>query len=419
MNNLMRKFYAIVMLWLLGTAPIQAQDPPNIILIMADYMGYNDVEPYGGKEINTPVLSSLADSGVRYTNCYASAPVCGPSRASILTGKYPIKNGFEGNIGKHSQGLSSKHPIIPKRLKEVGYTSALIGKWHLGFKEESSPVALGFDTFFGFKNWSIDYYTHKDIAGDTGLYFNDSPVVVEGYATTVFTDSAIAFVDRNKVQPFFLSLFYNATLPPLQRPNNPTDIRSDSSWFDSDRADYISVLENMDQNIGRLVDKLRKENLLDNTIIIFTYDHGGKDYVEHGDLSHGFATLYEGGIKVPLIVSYPKFGGKAHVDHSIVTQMDLTYSLLKLCGVTLSDDLDGVDIFSNQSIDNRSLFWKFGRNQFAVRKENWKYLKYKDQEYLFDLDKDSEEKNDLSQQEPSILDELKQEGQVWLLEHSH
>ncbi len=391
-----------------------AQNSPNVILIMADYMGYADIEPYGGKQINTPVLSSLADKGVRFTNCYASAPVCGPSRASLLTGKYPIKNGFEGNIGKHSQGLTSAHPILPKRLKDNGYTSALIGKWHLGFEKESSPTALGFDTFFGFKNWSIDYYTHKDIEGDTGLYYNDSLVVVEGYATTIFTDSAIAFVDRNKQQPFFLSLFYNATLPPLQPPNRPSDIRNEETWFDTNREDYILVLENMDQNIGRLIDKLRKDNLLDNTIIIFTYDHGGRDYVNHGDLSHGFGSLYEGGIKVPLMVTYPKLGDHARLDSSIITHMDLTYSLLKLCAAPLSGDLDGVDIFSGEKIENRSLFWKFRKNQFAVRRGKWKYLKFQEKEYLFDMDIDEEEKNDVSLQKPVIMQELKQELRDWL-----
>ena len=202
---------------------------PNIIIIMADYMGYNDTEPFGSKEIKTPALKRLASEGVKYTNFYAASPICSPSRAALLTGKYPAKTEIEFNIFQTDTGLTSKHITMASKLNDIGYATSIIGKWHLGFSSEASPNAHGFDTFFGFKDWSIDYYSHKS-PQDQGLYYNDNQVEVEGYITDIFTDSAVAFIEHHKTQPFFLCLFYNATLPPLQIPGNPDDIGDITTW---------------------------------------------------------------------------------------------------------------------------------------------------------------------------------------------
>jgi len=392
------------------------QNPPNIVLIVADYMGYADSEPYGSKDIKTPALRKLAEEGIKYTNFYVPAPVCSPSRAALLTGKYPAKTGLERNIKKEDKGLTSEQPTIANKLKEAGYSTGLIGKWHLGHTDESSPNANGFEMFFGFKDWSIDYYSHKTITNEDGLYYNEKPVKVEGYITDIFTDSAITFINKHKNHPFFLSLFYNATLPPLQPHGEPHDIRERSNWWKSSRQDYVKVVERLDQGIGKVMDQLKKNGLIENTIVIFTHDHGGKDLVDHGLLSHGFATLWEGGIRVPLIIRYPKLEKQNITDPYLSINMDLTSTLLTAAGISVEDDLDGVDLFSFDKDSNRSLFWKFGRNenvQVAARKGRWKYMNDKGSELLFDLAEDPGERNDLGNQYPEIKEVLKKELVEW------
>lgn len=366
-------------------------------------MGYADTEPFGSTEINTPAISKLAAQGVKYTNFYSAAPVCSPARAAILTGLYPYNNGVETNVGKNHTGLTSKTPSLAIKLKEQGYRTAFIGKWHLGYSKESSPKANGFDHYFGFNDWSIDYYSHKTFSGSS-LYKNNRPIEVEGYITNVFTDDAIEFINEQPTKPFFLSLFYNAPLPPLQVPGNPEDIRDKTTWSNNTREDYIKVIENVDENIGRILDELKNKGILENTIFVFTYDHGGKDYVDHGKLSHGFATLWEGGIRVPLIIRHPLEKTPNSLNTRLAINMDVAATLLNAANAPI-DDLDGVDLMSNEIDIERALYWKF-RSQSAIRQGKWKLIYDGSSKLLFDLDEDPSERFDVGYKFPSVRDSL-------------
>lgn len=404
-------FPLLFVLFFIGaTTVLHAQDQPNIILIMCDYMGYADTEPFGSHDIKTPSISKLAEQGVKYTNFYSAAPVCSPARGAILTGLYPFHNGIETNMGKSHEGLTSKFPSIASKLKKQGYRTAFIGKWHLGYSEEASANANGFDHYFGFNDWSIDYYSHKTHSGSS-LYKNDRPIEVEGYITNVFTDNAIEFINEQPSKPFFLSLFYNAPLPPLQVPGKPKDIRDKTTWHNNTREDYVKVVENVDENIGRILEDLKKKGLFENTIVVFTYDHGGKDYVNHGELFHGFATLWEGGIRVPLIIRHPLEKKPNTIDSRLAINMDVTATLLNAASVPI-EDLDGVDLLSNEIDIERELHWKF-RSQSAIRQGKWKLIYDASSKLLFNLDEDPSERYDVGYKFPSVKDNLIDKLELW------
>ena len=202
----------------------------------------------------------------------------------------------------------------------------------------------------------------------------------------------------------FLSLFYNAPLPPLQVPENPEDIRDNTTWDNNTREDYIKVIENIDYNIGRIMDMLENKGLNDNTIIVFTYDHGGQDYVDHGELSHGFATLWEGGIRVPLIIRHPLGKKTKSIDTRLAINMDVTATLLNAAHIPI-DDLDGVDLMSNEIDIERALYWKFD-SQFAIRQGKWKLIYDATSKLLFNLDEDPSERYDVGYKFPSVKDSL-------------
>ncbi len=412
-------FLILILIFLFRTTPVvHAQDEPNIIVIMCDYMGYADTEPFGSTEIKTPSISKLAEQGIKYTNCYTAAPVCSPARAALLTGLYPFNNGIEANVWEDDKGLTREFPSIASKLKEQGYRTAFVGKWHLGHSKMSSPNANGFDFFFGFNDWSIDYYSHKTYNGH-GLYKNDSPTEAKGYITNVFTNEAIEFINNKSNNPFFISLFYNAPLPPLQVPGNDGDIRDKTTWNNNTREDYVKVIENLDHNIGRILDALEQKGLSDKTIIVFTYDHGGKDYVNHGKLFHGFATLWEGGIRIPLIICNPFVEKTNMVDTRLAINMDITATLLNAASLPIGD-LDGVDLLSEPVDLERTLYWRYppGNSgnvyqQFALRQRNWKLIYDRTSKLLFNLDEDPGERHDVGYNYPSIKDRLINELEQW------
>ena len=190
-------------------------------------MGYHDTEPYGATDIRTPSLSRLASEGVTMMDFYAAAPVCGPARAALFTGQYPARIGFGKNIRTEADGLSSSIPSLPRWLNDAGYQTALFGKWHLGRASDYTPSAHGFEEFVGHHEWTVGYYNHKTEQGEPGLYENDEIVEREGYLTDLLTDEAVQFIGRNRDRPFFLTLAYNAALPPYQPPGLP-----ESEWDD-------------------------------------------------------------------------------------------------------------------------------------------------------------------------------------------
>ena len=390
---------------------------PNIVLIVADYMGYADIEPYGATDIKTPSISALAAQGVRFTNHYSAAPTCIPSRASLMSGLYP-KKVLERFKAGNGLGLPSENNNLLSELKAGGYKTALIGKWHLGMKKNFRPNDHGFDYFFGFNSWTLGYHNHLTADGEPGLFRNQKPVTENGYLTDLFTEEAEQFIENNKSKPFFLYLAYNAGLPPYQGPNLP-ESKWGSGWDanDASRADYITMIERMDLGIGKILNKLDAHKLEEDTLVIFTYDHGGRHLVDSGPLFHGFATLWEGGIRVPLIIRWPSKINKVRTFSSPTIAIDLTATMLDAARRNSAiSQLDGESLVSiidnSEKYENRNLFWQHGKMK-AVRKKNWKYVVDGHTQLLFDLDADIGERKNLFHEYPKKVNDLRRKIIDW------
>ena len=280
------------------------------------------------------------------------------------------------------------------------------------------PNAHGFDEFFGFLDWSIDYYSHRTPTGLPGLYENTMPVEQEGYITDLFTERAAAFIGRHASESFFLTVAYNAALPPYQPPGRPSDIRTMNTWQEGTRQDYIGVVEALDSGIGQILDTLDRHDLAQDTLVIFAYDHGGEELARNAPLAYGFGTLWEGGIRVPCLLRWPSRLPAGATSSQVVSTMDLTLSTLVAAGVPLPGgrDLDGIDLIPILSGDapvvERTLHWRFGP-QRAVRRGPWKYLALGRNEMLFNLADDVGERRDLSAQRPELVAELRALQQDW------
>lgn len=387
-------------------------------------MGYGDIQPYGAADVKTPALTRLAEQGVTMTNFYAAAPVCGPSRAALYTGQYPARLGFERNINPHTAGLSASIPSLPRWLKEAGYQTALFGKWHLGSGPDNAPQAHGFDEFFGHHAWTIGYYDHRTSDGSPGLYSGGLVVERSGYLTDLLTDAAIEFVVRNQNQPFFLTLAYNAGLPPYQAPGLPEQ-RWDQGWDanEASRSDYVQMIERMDHGIGRLLDSLDKTALSDNTLVIYLYDHGGRHVVDSGPLFHGFGTLWEGGIRVPALLRLPNVIPANQRFAMPGIAMDLTATIVDVVGRdAVIPTLDGVSLipYLNDEPDSlqRQLFWRMDSTSFgkqrAIREGSWKYLEHGHTQFLFDLSNDLGERHNLYYRNQAVANRLRNKLDAWL-----
>ena len=402
----------------------QNKNPPNIVLIISDYMGYHDIQPYGAEDIQTPSLSRLASEGVTMTDFYAAAPVCGPSRAALFTGQYPARIGLEKNINPEIGGLSSLIPSLPRWLKNAGYQTALFGKWHLGRSSDSTPNAHGFDEFLGHHEWTVGYYNHKTSQGEPGLYENDRVVEREGYLTDLLTDEAVKFIDQNKDRPFFLALSYNAALPPYQPPGLP-ESQWDEGWDvgTATREDYVQMVERMDEGIGRVLDKLDGHGLDANTLVIYLYDHGGRHLVNSEPLFHGFATLWEGGIRIPTIMRLPGVIPASEKSAMPGIAMDLTATIIDVAGIKdVASSLDGISLIpflrKAQPPITRQFFWRADSSSFgkqrAIRDGKWKYIEHGNTQFLFDLNADISERYNLFYKEPDVVSQLRMDLASWL-----
>ena len=384
---------------------------PNIVLIVADYMGYGDIEPYGAKDIRTPSLASLAQEGVKYTNYYAAAPVCIPSRASLMSGLYPAKSLARKNLSR-GVGLPAERNTLLQNLKAAGYATAMVGKWHLGAEEGFKPNDHGFDYYYGFNAWTLGHHDHLTSDGEPGLYRNDELLSDEGYLTELFSKEATRFIESKADAPFFLYLSYNAGLPPYQRPDLARS-KWGSGWDanDASRADYVSMVESMDQGIATILKKLEEKKLVENTLLIFTYDHGGRHLVDSGPLFHGFSTLWEGGIRVPLIIRWPNEIQYHSVVYSPAIAMDLTATMINAAQPDKTiEALDGINLAGiakdGERFKERPLFWRHG-NMKAVRQGDWKYIVDGHSQLLFNLHTDISERKNVFHQHPNKVRHLK------------
>jgi arylsulfatase A-like enzyme len=387
-------------------------------------MGYGDSDPYGAPDMRTPSLNRLAHEGVRLTDGYANGPVCTPTRAAFLTGRYQQRVGLEWFLLKDRKdaGLPSSEASLGKMLKKSGYATGLFGKWHLGYKPEFGPNAHGFDEFFGMLDWSVDYYTHKDIDGEPDLFENTKPVERQGYMTDLITERAVAFIDRHAREPFFAYVAYNAMVSPIQPPDKPNDIRTREMWGRATRQDYVRMVERVDEGVGSILKALDRNGLARDTLVVFTNDHGGQWYSRREPLFHGFGTIWEGGIRVPYLLRWPGHLPAGKVSNQPIITMDLTASILEATGTATvkGQDMDGLDVLpllsGKQPPVERTFFWRVdrpGRKQKAVRKGKWKYVWDNGSEMLFDLEKDMSERHDLAYQQRDVVLELRNLVAQW------
>ena len=422
----LKKIVILLPLILFICSDAQSQRP-NIIYIMTDDMGYGDLSGYGRKEYSTPNLDKLASEGIKFVNAYSAGPLCTPTRTAFMTGRYPARTpvGLIEPLTPTKRdstfGLTTEYPSIATLMKAVGYETALIGKWHLGFLPKHSPVKNGFDYFFGIHSGAADYISHKGDGRTHDLYENDALVYPEGYLTDLFSQKAVAFIKQQHNKPFFLTITYNAPHWPWQGPNDKPYEDSVNFRKGGSPAIYAAMMKSLDDGVGNIMKALDDEQLSNQTIVIFTNDNGGERYSDNGGLAKAKSTLWEGGIRVPAFVRWPGKINAGIITQQVAITMDWTATILTAGGAKAHADfpLDGIDLMpilaAKKKNVERTIYWRtFQRNkQKAIRVGEWKYLQDEKGEYLFNLVADQGEKNDLKTKQQIIFNQLKKKYANW------
>jgi arylsulfatase A-like enzyme len=398
---------------------------PNIIVILADDLGYADLGCQGCKDIPTPKIDSLAKNGVRFTDAYVSCPVCSPTRAGLMTGRYQQRFGHEFNPGPAKTasatfGLPKTEKTIADLLGAEGYATGIVGKWHLGYRPGFRPLDRGFDEFFGFLGGAHSYID-PGLGTQNAILRGNNPVDEKEYLTDAFTREAVAFISKHKSEPFFLYLPYNAVHTPMQASTKRED--RFSKIEDKKRKTFATMLAEMDDGVGRILDELHKHELEENTLVVFLSDNGGptKANTSRNDPLNGHkAQVAEGGIRVPFLIQWKGRVPRRKVYKEPVISLDILPTAIAAAGAKPSPDakLDGVDLIPYLTGDksgepHEKLFWRFGAQQ-AVRAGDWKLSKQgAGQPKLFNLSTDIGEKTDLADKEPGKVKELEAAYKAW------
>jgi arylsulfatase A-like enzyme len=398
---------------------------PNVVLIISDDLGWADLGSYGATDIRTPNLDRLARGGLRLTDFYANGVTCSPTRAGLISGRYQQRYGIGAPLPNAARagdrGLPATGRSLPQLLKNNGYVTGLVGKWHLGYAKEKSPNAHGFDYFFGLKSGYHDYYTHDDGEGAPDLWENEERIEQSGYTTDIVTERAARFIDEHKNAPFFLDVSYTAPHWPYQVPGQPSVAPNHARHVmpqdaaTSTRADYAAMVEHLDGRIGELLAVIERAGIADNTIVIFTNDNGGEWLSSSAPFFGRKWTVFEGGIRVPAIVRWPNKVPAGSVSDQVGITMDLTASILAVTGSPVPADakLEGIDLFpiweGRAPKVERTLFWRAGSGggkQTAVRRGDWKLIVDGAHSYVFNLRTDLSERNDLARWRQDVAQQL-------------
>ncbi len=416
---------------------------PNIIFIVADDLGYADLGCYGGRDASfgavSPHIDALAAGGLKLTQGYSNSPVCSPTRFALMTARYqyrlrgaleePIRTATRGNP---DLGLPPAMPTLPSMLKDAGYRTALMGKWHLGYPPHFGPLLSGYEEFFGPMSGGVDYFTHCGANGQHDLWFGDAERAQEGYLTDLITDYSIDYIERmapgaKGETQFFLSVHYTA-------PHWPWETRDDEvlsrELVDNKEAiyhlhggsvdSYRRMIHHMDEGIGRIVAHLRTHGLLDDTLIVFTSDNGGERFSDNWPLVGGKMDLTEGGIRVPWVAHWPHGIAQSSNSRQTCMTMDWSATMLELGGATPHADypLDGQSLTpllqDPKHLHDRPLFWRMNhRGQRAMRHGDWKYLRVDGIDYLFNLQADERERANLAPVLPGRLASMVTAWEDW------
>jgi arylsulfatase A-like enzyme len=413
---------------------------PNIVFIVADDLGFADLGCYGGRDADfgpvSPVLDRLAAGGLRFTEGYANSPVCSPTRFALMTGRYQyrLRGAAEEPINSKSRGsttlgLPPEHPTLPSLLRQGGYRTALIGKWHLGYPPSFGPLRSGYEEFFGPMSGGVDYFTHCSSAGQHDLWFGEAEHQQEGYLTDLISRRAVDYVQRmaegaRQGTPFFLSLHYTA-------PHWPWETRDDAALAQEVRSNlfhlhggnihtYRRMIHHMDEGIGWLMDALRAQGLAENTLVVFTSDNGGERFSDNWPLVGGKMDLTEGGIRVPWIAHWPAVIAAGGTTAQHCMGMDWSATMLDAAGVAPapSHPLDGVSLLpvlrDARQRFARTMHWRMNhRGQRALREGDYKYLRVDGCDYLFNIVADARERANLATRDPERLATMRSAWEAW------
>lgn len=410
---------------------------PNIVFVLADDLGFADLGCYGARDAAfgpvSPRLDQMAQEGLRFLNGYSNSPVCSPTRFALITGRYQyrLRAAAEEPLTRRSgssnptlMGLPPSHPTLPSLLRESGYRTGLVGKWHLGYPPHFGPLLSGYDEFFGPISGAVDYFSYTSFEGARDLYEDDQPAKAEGYLTDVLTDRAIDFIKTHGgQQPFFLSVHYTAPHWPWETRDDEAESRRIGSQIHhvdgGSLPVYQKMIHHMDEGIGRILDTLAQQGLEQDTLVIFTSDNGGERFSDNWPFVGKKMDLLEGGLRVPLIARWPGQIGAGTTRQPMMT-MDWMPTLLDVAGATPHPDypLDGLSMAATlrapETILPRPMFWRMTyRQQNAAIQGPWKYLRLDENEFLFNIDVDARERANLKDRHPERFTAMKQMYADW------
>jgi len=430
---LLRGLRSLVFLFLSCLSAVSAGGetaPTNVILIMADDLGYGDLGCYGNETIPTPNIDALAEEGMRFTDFHSNGAVCSPTRAALMTGRYQQRAGIGGVVtaaNHREEGMAVEETTIADLLSRGGYATAIFGKWHLGYAPEFSPVHQGFDEFIGFVSGNVDFFSHIDQAGNEDWWYGDQPRPEEGYVTHLITRHGLGFIEDNRARPFFLYLPHLAPHYPYQGPDDGPIRSADSLGIIADpevdipRA-YREMVVELDEGVGAIMAALERLGLTERTLVMFCSDNGANQHGSNGHLRGGKGSIWEGGHRVPMIARWPGTILAGAVTDATAMSMDLLPTVLEVAGIRAPDDLDGISLLpllrGEGELRERTLFWHM-RGSVAARRGPWKLVIERGEraegravESLFHLGEDPAERRPVD--EGDIHERLRGEIEAWL-----
>ena len=425
--NILLSVFLPALLW---DCSATAQVQPNILLILVDDLGYGDLSSYGATDLESPAIDELAARGMRLTNFYANCPVCSPTRAALMTGRYPELVGVPGVIRTHAANnwgyLAPDATTLPEVLQRAGYQTGMVGKWHLGLDDEAHPLERGFEFFHGFLGDMMDDYYHHRRHDRNYMRRNRTTIEPTGHATDLFSQWACDYLAQRATasKPFFLYLAYNAPHTPIQPPDEWLQrVRRRAPNIEPNRAKLVALIEHLDFGIGKVLAKLKETGLAKSTLVIFASDNGGQISVRanNGSLRDGKGTMYEGGLKIPACAAWPGEIQPGSTSSRIGLTMDLFPTICEAAGAPIPTPIEGRSILKTlrgqpQDPESRDLFFvrREGGDSFggltihALRRGDWKLVQNSPfgPLELFHLGRDSLESRDLARSERKVFREM-------------